>query len=273
MDALRFMKAGQGGVIAPPLSGAARWRETARIGMIWLAVAVPMPVLAWIIAPLWIRHSADLPGLIFWRCIILGMVWQTVVAVIVLHLEGVEWRWSALKARLWLNPPLWPIGRKPAPPAFFVIPFLFVAGWLGDYAVEAWFSSTPLGRQLEALAPAYAFIQTLAIPQLEGRWDVVGLALVSCLFNYVLGEALLFHGVLLPRMVRAWGRWAFLGNGVLFAGYHAHKFWMMPALIPSCIVYALPAQLFRSNWMAVILHGLEGVILMWVVISVVSGAA
>jgi hypothetical protein len=273
MDAPRFMMAGQGGVMAPPLSGAARWRETVRIGMIWLALAAPMPVLAWIIAPFWIQHVNEVPGLIFWRCIIIGMVWQTIVAVLVLRLEGVPLRWSALKTRLWLNPPLWPVGRNPAPPAFFVIPFLFAAGWFGDYAVEAWFSSTPLGHRLEGLAPAYALIETLAVPQLEGRWGVVVLALISCLFNYVLGEALLFHGVLLPRMVAAWGRWAFVGNGVLFALYHAHKFWMIPALIPSCIAYALPAQLFRSNWMSLILHGLEGVILMWVVISVVSGTA
>ena len=271
MDAPPFMIAGQGGGVTPPLSRSARLQETGRILGIWLAVAAPMPVLAWVIAPIWIQHSAELPGLIFWRCIILGMVWQTVVAVLVLRAEGVPFRWSALKARLWLNPPLWPGTSRPAPPAFFVIPVLFAAGWFGDYAIESWFSSTPLGYRLDTLAPGFAVIETLAGPALGSRWDVVGLALISCLFNYGLGEALLFHGVLLPRMVRAWGRWAFLGNGLLFAAYHAHKFWMIPALIPSCIAYALPAQVFRSNWMSLILHGLEGVILMWVVISVVSG--
>ena len=273
MAAPRLMITEGGGVPTPPLSAAARVVESLRILSIWLAVAAPMPVLAWVIAPLWINHSSELPGLIFWRCIILGMVWQTIVALWVLRREGVRLRWPELKARLWLNSPLWPVGRKPAPLAFVLIPVLFAAGWFGDFAIDAWFSSTPLGYRLLHLAPAHAFIETLAIPELHGRWDVVGLALVSCLFNYVLGEALLFHGVLLPRMVRAWGRWAFLGNGVLFAAYHAHKFWMMPALVPSCIAYALPAQLFRSNWMAVILHGLEGVILMWVVVSVVSGGA
>lgn len=260
-----------GGVSTPPLSGAARRAESLRILAIWLAASAPMPVLAWVIAPLWISHSSELPGLIFWRCIILGMAWQTVVAVWVLRREGVRFRWPELKARLWLNPPLWPRGRKPAMLALLLIPMLFAAGWFGDYAIDAWFSSTPLGYRLELLAPAHAFIETLAIVELQGRWDVVGLALVSCLFNYVLGEALLFHGVLLPRMARVWGRWAFVGNGVLFAAYHAHKFWMLPALLPSCIAYALPAQLFRSNWMSGILHGLEGVILLWVVISVVSG--
>ncbi|WP_440957343.1 type II CAAX prenyl endopeptidase Rce1 family protein [Oceanicaulis sp. LC35] len=273
MEAPHAVMAERGGALASSLSSADRTVETIRILGIWLLASAPMPLLAWVLVPLWIRHSDELPGLIFWSCIILGMVWLTGVAILVLRLEGIEFTWRALKTRLWLNPPLWPIGGQPAPPAFFAIPFLFAAGWFGDYAVEAWFSSTPLGQSLLALAPAHAFIETLAIADLQGRWDVVALALVSCLFNYVLGEALLFHGVLLPRMVRAWGRWAFLGNALLFAGYHSHKFWMMPALIPSCIAYALPAQIFRSNWMSLILHGLEGVILVWVVISVVSGAA
>lgn len=147
-----------------------------------------------------------------------------------------------------------------------------MAGWFGDYAVDAWFQSSPVGAWLYQIAPAHAFIENLACSGLEGRWDVLALAFVSSLFNYVLGEALLFHGVLLPRMARAWGRWAFLGNAVLFAGYHAHKFWMIPALIPSCIAYALPAQVFRSNWLALIIHGQEGVILIWIMFGLVSGA-
>lgn len=271
MDAPRLIMADRGGVVTPPLSGASRLEQTGRILAIWMTASAPMPVLAWIIAPFWMQNSDELPGLIFWRCIIIGMIWQTVAALLVLRLEGMPLRWSAIKARLWLDGPVWPGTFRPARAALLFIPFLFAAGWFADYAVGAWFSSTPLGHWLEGVAPAFAFIETLAVSHLEGRWDVVALALVSCLFNYVLGEALLFHGVLLPRMVVAWGRWAFLGNGVLFALYHAHKFWMLPALIPSCIAYALPAQVFRSNWMALILHGLEGVILMWVVVSVVSG--
>jgi membrane protease YdiL (CAAX protease family) len=99
----------------------------------------------------------------------------------------------------------------------------------------------------------------------------LALALVSSLFNYVLGEALLFHGVLLPRMEQAWGRWAWLGNGLLFAAYHVHKFWNLPGLVVSCLAYALPAQAFRSNWLAILIHGLEGLVLIVAVLAVILG--
>ena len=42
------------------------------------------------------------------------------------------------------------------------------------------------------------------------------------IFNTVLGEELLFRGLLLPRMRGAFGRWDWLVNGVLFGVYHLH---------------------------------------------------
>ena len=40
----------------------------------------------------------------------------------------------------------------------------------------------------------------LATEQFVGAWWLMAVALVSCLFNYVLGEELLFRGILLPKM-------------------------------------------------------------------------
>ena len=49
------------------------------------------------------------------------------------------------------------------------------------------------------------------------------------IFNTVLGEELLFRGLLLPRMNGAFGRWDWVANGVLFAAYHLHVPWTIPA--------------------------------------------
>ena len=49
------------------------------------------------------------------------------------------------------------------------------------------------------------------------------------IFNTVLGEELLFRGLLLPRMRAAFGRWDWLVNGVLFGVYHLH----LPSSIPA----------------------------------------
>ena len=73
-------------------------------------------------------------------------------------------------------------------------------------------------------------------------------------FNTVLGEELLFRGLLLPRMRGAFGRFDWVANGVLFAFYHLH----MPWLIPSCLVdiFALsyPSRRYRSALIGMIVH-------------------
>jgi hypothetical protein len=244
-------------------------RQSAKILLIWLAATGPMAVLAWGVAPRLIMPGDPLPGLVYWRLMVAGMAWQGVLSVIVLRLEGV--RLAALARRLWLTTPTW--RGRPVTLAFLLVPVFAAIGFAGDDAVGAWFQGTALGQALASHTPAFAFIEHLATPDAQGRWDIMVLALVSSVFNYGLGEALLFHGVLLPRMERAWGRWAWLGNGVLFTAYHVHKLWIMPGLLISCLCYSLPAQLFRSTWLAVLIHAVEGVVLIVAVLAVISGAA
>lgn len=246
-------------------------RQSAKILLIWLAATGPMAVLAWGVTPRLIAPSDPLPGLVFWRLIVAGMAWQGVLSVIVLRLEGVPLRPAALARRLWLTTPTW--RGRPAIAAFLLVPVFAALGFVGDDAAAAWFQATPLGQALASRTPAFAFIEHLAAPEARGRWDILALALVSSVFNYGLGEALLFHGVLLPRMEKAWGRWTWLGNGVLFTAYHVHKFWIMPGLLISCLCYSLPAQLFRSTWLAVLIHAVEGVVLIVAVLAVILGAA
>ncbi len=243
--------------------------RTAAILLIWLAATAPMAVLAFVVAPRLMAPDDPLPGLVFWRMVVLGMAWQLVLSLVVLKLEGVSLTWSELRRRLWLTPPVWRSTGRPFLGAFLLVPLFVALGFLGDEAATLLFQATPLGERLAALAPPFAMIEHLITPEARGRWDILGLALVSSLFNYGLGEALLFHGVLLPRMERAWGRWAWLGNGLLFSAYHVHKFWLMPGLVISCLCYALPAQAFRSNWLAVVIHGVEGLVLIAAVLVVI----
>ena len=64
---------------------------------------------------------------------------------------------------------------------------------------------------------------------LSGAWGWFALIVVLQIFNTVLGEELLFRGLLLPRMNRAFGRGDWVANGVLFAAYHLHVPWAIPA--------------------------------------------
>jgi len=54
---------------------------------------------------------------------------------------------------------------------------------------------------------------------------------VFVVFNAVLGEELLFRGLLRPRMRAVFGRRDWVANGVLFTVYHLHVAWVMPATL------------------------------------------
>lgn len=240
--------------------------------LLWLLVVIPMAGLSLVLAPILIaQHPAMNPGLIFWATIIMGMAWQLVVSVGVLVSEGQRWTWPAVKQSLWLMPPTQPLtGRVSWQALWLVVPVgaVFVLatevglGWLDD----------GLAARLPGwLTPAHGTITDLATPENTGNWAILWLALLSCVFNYVLGEALFFHGILLPRMQGAFGRWAWAANAIAFGFYHVHKAAVWPTMIISCVAYSLPSHYLRSIWPAVLIHGIEGVILIGAVLFVVLG--
>ncbi len=93
----------------------------------------------------------------------------------------------------------------------------------------------------------------------SGNWAWFALVLVLLVFNTVLGEELLFRGLLLPRMNRAFGRFDWLVNGVLFAAYHVHVPWVMPAVLLDSVSLAYPSKRYRSAWMGIIVHSTQTV--------------
>ena len=64
-----------------------------------------------------------------------------------------------------------------------------------------------------------------------GNWPWYGVVAILVVFNTVLGEELLFRGLLLPRMNRAFGRADGLVNGLWFALHHLHLPWVIPAVV------------------------------------------
>jgi membrane protease YdiL (CAAX protease family) len=94
---------------------------------------------------------------------------------------------------------------------------------------------------------------------MHGAWGWYGLLLVMFLFNTVLGEELLFRGYLLPRMNGVFGRKDWVANGLLFAAYHLHVPWVIPATLLDTFILAYPAKRYRSAWMGIIVHGSQSV--------------
>ncbi len=113
----------------------------------------------------------------------------------------------------------------------------------------------------------------LASPEFKGAWWVLGITLVSFVFNYFLGEEFLWHGVLLPKMRGVFGKYDWVANAVLFGFYHLMKPWNLPSVIVSNLTYSWPASRFRSNWMAIIVHGAEVLPTLVMVLAVILGLA
>jgi len=236
---------------------------------IWASVTLPMALLTFVATPFLIPRTSLHSGLVFWTLMVLGMVWQFVVSLVVLHRELGGLHWPTVKARVRLNGPLDPRSGQPRKVLWWWAMPAIGANILGGYLAitldAAWV------RWLPALAePAHAQIQGLATPALQGQWWVLGLALVSSVFNYVLGEELLFRGVLLPRMTGVFGRADWVANTVLFGLYHVHKIWFLPSMIASSFGYAWAAKRYRSMWMGVVVHGIESYFVV-LVLAVILG--
>ena len=95
---------------------------------------------------------------------------------------------------------------------------------------------------------------------MHGAWGWYGLLLALFLFNTVLGEELLFRGFLLPRMNGAFGRRDWVANGLLFAGYHLHMPWVIPATLLDTFILAYPTKRYRSAWIGIAVHSAQSVV-------------
>ena len=240
-----------------------------KILAVWASVTVPMGLLAWVVAPAIIPHTSLHPGFVHWMLMVVGMMWQFVVSLAVLRHELGGLHWPALKRRIWLNIPRDPRSGKPRKVLFLgALPAVAAVGigaYLGSWLDTAWTDWLPFLHE-----PSYTNAQSLADPKFQGQWWILGLALTSMLFNYVLGEELLFRGVLLPRMAGVFGRWDWVANSVLFGLYHVHKIWAWPSMITTAFGLSWAARRYRSFWMGVIVHGVEGFFIV-VIVAVLAG--
>jgi uncharacterized protein len=89
-------------------------------------------------------------------------------------------------------------------------------------------------------------------------------------FNTILGEELLFRGLLLPRMKGAFGRFDWAANGVLFALYHLHMPWVIPeTLLIDTFALAYPSRRYRSALIGIIVHTIPSVVVLALLLFIV----
>jgi CAAX protease family protein len=70
-------------------------------------------------------------------------------------------------------------------------------------------------------------------------------------------------------MKGVFGKYDWVANGVLFAVYHLHTPWVIPAALVDIIALAYPSRRFQSAWMGIIVHSAQSVVIIIVVLTLV----
>jgi membrane protease YdiL (CAAX protease family) len=255
-------------LVATGQTAHAQYTLTQMLG-IWASVALPMGLIYWVVMPILIPRVDVSPGMLYLNLIVLGMVWQAVVAYLILRREVKPFTWENIKDRVWLRTPTNPRTRVASKWLYlWMIPLIainqvgpIVFGTLNDL----WVKTFPL-----LAPPQYALIQSMAKDGV-GQWWLLGVVAVMIVANYLVGEELIFRGILLPRMNRVFGKWDCVANNVLFSTYHLHKIAIWPELLLVDWIYPWAANRWHSYWPAVIIHGSEAVILIVLVPMAIMG--
>ena len=234
---------------------------------VWAAAALPMGVLAWLVAPA-LKDSFTGAGNVpmakaLFLCLGAGMFWQFVLVVALVWREQRTLRWSVLREALWLRSPRSPrSGRIGGKLWLVLIPFI-IAFAAGPFLIPT--PASPDDRDMGTFLDSDA-----GQGFLNGNWGWFGFLLVFWVFNTVLGEELLFRGLLLPRMNRIFGRGDWAANGALFAAYHVHVPWVIPAtLLVDTFTLAYPSKRYRSAWVGIVVHTAQSVVLAAIVLTLV----
>jgi membrane protease YdiL (CAAX protease family) len=249
---------------------------------IWAAAALPMGFLGWVIAPALAPDiTVDPIGATVTRigALTTGLIWLCILSLLITYREEGDLRWSTVRRRLRLNPPWDPytgeIRRKLwlwALPLVILIVLWQLA--LGPQLNKLWISLFPFLAEPSGFALGTALASPEVRAEFVGAWGILALFAVNAVFNSFLGEEFLFRGVLLPKMNAVFGRWEWLANGVLFGLYHLHQPWgILGSIGTGALLYAFPAKRFRSTWMSIIVHSVQGVYFLFLMLGLVLGLA
>jgi membrane protease YdiL (CAAX protease family) len=239
-------------------------RQYSRAGVVgvWAAAALPMGALAWIVAPAVAGRGASEQRFALTLLVALtaGLVWQTVLLLGLLWHECRDLSWKSLRERLWLRAPATPTRRGGR-----------LWWWIGLYALGvAALDMVPIGLTGPERRNFGLFLDSPAGHHMfHHAWGLYALVAVELCFNTMIGEELLFRGLLLPRMRGAFGRRDWLVNGMLFGLYHLHEPWVIPNAVATGFLYAHPTRRYRSSLMGMAIHSAETVFFLVVLFRLV----
>jgi len=175
-------------------------------------------------------------------------------AFVFYRLEGNPWTWAAFRDRMRLQKPtpkdwLWTIA--------LVVFTIFIGGLWAP--VAGLFS----GIHFYTSPPEFVTVMgglrdgTFGGMNMAGRWDIFAMMAVCLIVLNIGGEELWWRGIILPRQELAFGKWAWLVNGLLWDLFHFF-YHSNAASVVSYMLATLPiafvAQRTRNTWPGIIAH-------------------
>jgi len=242
---------------------------------LWVAVSAPMGIMAWIVFPA-LKDKVSLhPGIFLWVLMIIALMWEVFLSLAILYHETGTLNLGVIRQRTWRQNPRDPeTGQVRGRLWLWLIPIIILTAAI-EFVVSprltnTWttifpFFAEPPGYSLEALMDAPG--------QWVGAWYLLVLWVFQFVGNYLLGEEFFWRSVLLPKMEGVFGKWDWLANAILFGAAHWGKPWHIPSGIMSGIIYAYPSRRFRSAWFGLILHGVDGLFILFLILGLVLGLA
>ena len=245
----------------------------AKILGLWVAVAAPMGLLAWVVFPALKDRVSMHPGILLWILMIIGLMWEVILSLVILYRETGTLKLGAIRHRTWRQQPRDPkTGQPRAKLWLWLIPIIVLAGVFEFTASPAlrrfWTSIFPFFAE----PPGYSLEALMDTPeQWVGAWYLLVLWAFQFVGNYLLGEEFLWRSVLLPKMEGVFGKWDWLANAVLFGAAHWGKPWGIPSSIITGIIYTYPSRRFRCAWFGLIVHGVDGLFFLFIMLGLVLG--
>jgi membrane protease YdiL (CAAX protease family) len=234
-----------------------------KILAVWAAAALPMGALAWLVAPPLADRLGGEGNVPMAKALLItllaGLVWQFVLVAVLVAREQGTLRWSVVRQALWLRSPESPkSGRRGGRLWLIVIPLVLLFAAESMLRVFGAPEDRDLGKFLDS---------DIGQSFMSGAWGWFAIIVAAQIFNSVLGEELLFRGLLLPRMNGVFGRGDWVANGVGFAAYHLHIPWIIPVTLLDTFILAYPSKRYRSALMGIAVHSAQSVFFIVIVLT------
>jgi membrane protease YdiL (CAAX protease family) len=247
-----------------------------KILLIWAAAAVPIGICGWVIAPLLTKFFSN-AGIGRIIAITIGLAWQFILTLILLHNEYGKLNFNIIKNGLLLNHPKVPgTDRTNKLLWLLLIPLILLTAFfqihITKIIINWWTALFPVFKE-PALYSMTNYINSIeGRNEITGSWWILIIYVICAIFNTVLGEEFLFRGILLPRMNKVFKKFDWAVNGILFGLYHVHQPWgLVSTIILSSTMFALTAKCFKSTWFSIILHSGQSVFFIVLMFLIISG--